>query len=69
MTREIKDIVDISISNESESLIQQLIVNFEIIHKNISNLKERINILEKRINEAKEELKESEIEQIIEKSE
>jgi hypothetical protein len=46
MTREIKDAIGISISPESESVLQQLTANFEIIDKNLSNLKERIDHLE-----------------------
>jgi hypothetical protein len=46
MAREIKDAIGINISPESESVLKQLTVNFEIIDKNLTNLKERIDNLE-----------------------
>ena len=49
MAREIKDAIGISISPESESVLQQLAANFEIIDKNLTNLKERIDHLEQRL--------------------
>jgi hypothetical protein len=45
MSKEIKKVIGV-ISPESESLLNKIAANFEMIDKNTSSLKQRIDVLE-----------------------